>query len=484
VNHIFSAEGQGWPEFPAVSYGRLDQTEPLYPASASEALFAFDVVDANWAEFAPGAKFDLSDAQNIQMQQEHYWNQLFGKLGAMQARDPYTSAPIYCIEITSRRGDSYFGFMNRIREKDWVRIELAPTGTFEVDVYGGLFAAPVRAYLVSITIETSLMSALTAVFDMGTWPDATDTSIRSALNGLPSLDYLVAYDVGQGSANGLSDAHETAQLFFDLGCGVYGNRKTRPVPLRFCWRGSPPVILSHWDSDHWAGETSDPAAAGRTWIAPRQTIGPTHTAFASRILGAGGTIHIWGAAPTSISVRLASGQSLDLARCSGSSRNGSGISCVVKDPPSSMGWLLTGDAGYHELNQPRLPPDLRAVVVPHHGADMGASSTPPVPPSGYTRLIYSFGPGNAHGRTRVQHPTSVGMNAHVAQGWNHNHWVSTSPATCVAGGNVLATATHPGTHLDGAVAAWTSPPTVPFTTVPCAGVPATSTGCTGQIVQA
>jgi hypothetical protein len=484
VNRIFSPDGQGWPEFPKVAYGRLDQTEPLVPAGASEAMFAFDVVDANWGEFGPSAQFDLSNAPRIATQQEQYWRRLFGKLGPGLPPDPYDSAPIYRIEVTSLPGDPYFDFLTQIKETDWVRIELDRIGSFEVDVYGGLFAAPVQAHLQKITIETASMSALTVAFDMVTWPNAAETDIRSVLNGLSRLDYLVAYDIGQGSANGLSDVHETAQLFFDLGCGVYGNRKTRPVPLRFCWRAAPPIVLSHWDSDHWAGETSDPAAAGRTWIAPRQTIGPTHTAFAARILSAGGTIHIWGAAPSTITVHLASGQELDLGRCSGSSRNGSGISCAVKDSVASRGWLLTGDAGYHELNQPGLPSELRAVVVPHHGADMGTSSTPPTPPTGYTRLLYSFGPGNTHGRTHAQHPTWVGVNAHISRGWKHNHWLPATPATCVAGGDVLATASHPGTHLDGAVAAWTGPPSVPFTTIPCAGVPAGLSGCTGQIVQA
>jgi hypothetical protein len=71
------------------------------------------------------------------------------------------------------------------------------------------------------------------------------------------VDTLVAYDVGQGTALGLLCGSEDARLFFDLGGGAYGNKKTRPNPLRFCWRANPPIVLSHWDTDHWAGETSD-----------------------------------------------------------------------------------------------------------------------------------------------------------------------------------------------------------------------------------
>lgn len=483
MNRLFSPDGQGWPEFPKECFGRLDQTEPLSPAGASEAMFAFDVVDASWAEFRQSGQFDLSDAGKLQTQQRQYWAALFGTPGARPA-DLYDSAPIYRIEITSQPGDPYFDLLCQVKETDWIRIELHQTGTFEVDVYGGLFAAPVTAYLYKLTIETVLAPSLTAVFDMVTWPVAPEATMRSALSHLPQLDYLVAYDVGQGSANALSDGHETAQLFFDLGCGVYGNRMTRPVPLRFCWRGAPPIILSHWDSDHWAGETSDPAASRRTWIAPKQTIGPTHAAFAARILKAGGTLHIWGATPSTIMVSLASGQNFDLGRGSGTSRNGSGIYCVVKDSVASHGWFLTGDAGYNELMTLTLPTDLRAIVVPHHGADMGALSIPPARTTGYARLLYSFGPGNKHGRTAVQHPTSAAVTAHAKKGWSHNHWSTATPATCPAGGDVLATASHPASHLEGGVAAWTAAASVPFTSVPCAASPPGPNGCTGRIIQA
>lgn len=484
MNPAFSQDSEGWPEFPKVSYGRLDQTEPLVLDGAAEAMFAFDVVDANWGELSSSGRLDLSDVHKIRTWQEHYWRRLFGRLDPGSPLDLYETAPIYRIEVTSKPDDRHFESLVKIKESDWVRIELDHVGDLEVDVYGGLFAAPVQASIRKIEVETRLAPALTAAFDMDTWPDASEVDMESAISGLPHLDYLVAYDVGQGSANSLSDAQETAQIFFDLGCGVYRNRKTRPIPLRFCWRATPPIILSHWDCDHWAGETSDPSAAGRTWIAPRQTIGPTHAAFAARILSAGGVLHIWGATPTIMTIPVGPRQILTLARCSGSSRNGSGISCAVKGSAASNGWLLTGDAGYHELNQPALPPHLHAIVVPHHGADMGVSSTPPRPPIGYARLLYSFGPGNKHGRTSVQHPTVAAVNAHISQGWNHSHWTAATPATCIAGGHVLATASHPSTHLDGTVVSWAAPPSVPFATVPCAGVPAGPVGCTGKIMQA
>lgn len=486
MNKIFSQEGNGWSEFPITSYGRLDQTEPLNPSGAPEAVFAFDVVDVNWPQFAPSATFDLSNVKRIERRQRRFWQSMSRPRIGRRRPDPFATAPIYRIEVTSRPGDRFFDHLISLAEEDWVKITLAPAGTFEVDIFGGLFAAPVPAHLIDITVERAMSTALSAVFDMKTWPDASVNSIHSVLSNLQQLEFLLALDVGQGSANALADASEDTQLFFDLGCGVYRNAGTRPIPLRFCWRANPPIVLSHWDSDHWAGETSDPAASRRTWIVPRQTITPKHTTFASRILSGGGAILVWGSTPSTISVPIGIRQNLDLARCTGPSRNrnGSGISCVVCDTASSRGWLLTGDAGYHELGQPSLPTDLRVIIAPHHGADMGGLSVPPHRPTGYTRLIYSFGPGNKHGQTNIQHPTPHGVQAHVNHGWNHNSWSVAAPANCVAGGDVLATASHPGTHLDGAVAAWTAPPSVPFRTVPCAASAAPGQGCTGHIRQA
>ena len=74
----------------------------------------------------------------------------------------------------------------------------------------------------------------------------------------PSLDYLIGLDVGQGTAVGLADSNQDIHLYFDLGGGIYRNGPTRPKPLRFCWHVDAPIVLSYWDSDHWAGEIADP----------------------------------------------------------------------------------------------------------------------------------------------------------------------------------------------------------------------------------
>jgi hypothetical protein len=491
MNRIFSARGEGWPEFPRKAFARLDQTEPVNTHDSDEAVFAFDAVDANWSGFGADGFFDLERPQEVRTALSQFWTEMFGPRETRPLDDRFDKMPIYRIEVTSRYGDTFWKFLQGLSEGAWITLELGSSGSFPVDVYGGILAAAVEAFLLSATPTSAAESAaLSSEFDVDLWPDAADADVDQAIAGRGAIDSLVAYDVGQGAAVGFLDGSENAQLFFDLGGGCYGNTKTRPNPLRFCWRNKAPVILSHWDTDHWAGETTDPLAAQATWVAPRQhKLGPTHHAFAGRILASGGTLLIWGAPAGTVRTHaLGSGQTLALARCTGTSRNGSGIAGLVKATTLGEGWLLTGDAGYREVGL-TLPAQLSTVVVPHHGADMGSKSVAPPRPSGYTRLVYTFGPGNTHGRTRISHPTSAAVTHHHGRGWYHGAWMLSNPALAVAGGDVLATAENPGPastgrHLDSTASGWSAPPLVPFRTVPCAASPTSTVGCTSKVVQA
>ncbi|UVO30722.1 hypothetical protein [Bradyrhizobium arachidis] len=352
---------------------------------------------------------------------------------------------------------------------------MSGVGSVEADVYGAILADPVPAYLSSVRVLSgTIAQSLSATFDVDCWSDASDQDLADALGKISSVDTLVVYDIGQGSALGILDGNNSVQAFFDLGAGSYGNKHTRPKPLRFCWAADPPVILSHWDTDHWAGEQNDPGAQQRTWVAPRQTkLPPTHHLFASRILKAGGTLLIWNAAAGStLQTSLGGAQTLTIGRCHGSTRNGSGIACMIENANDQCAWLLTGDAGYSELGvNPSYNPI--SIVVPHHGSDMTHLGSPPNKPvNSYGRLLYSFGRGNKHGRTKVTHPTSNAVNDHQSKSWDHGAWLSTGIATCVAGNDVLATAENPtiagaaGRHLESAAAGWLTAPVVPYSGLP------------------
>lgn len=207
----------------------------------------------------------------------------------------------------------------------------------------------------------------------------------------------------------------------------------------------------------------------RTWIVPRQTIPPGHVAFADSIIKSGGRLLLWPPGQSPITVPLGNNQTLTIGQCTGRERNGSCLAIRVDDKNhgETLHWLATGDAGYDEIPF-KLAGRIAAMTVPHHGAKMMKNKAIPAPAANYARLLYSFGPGNAHGRTHVRHPTAVSVTEHQANGWDPGTWRSpTQPGSTIAGADVLATAVHSSTHLGGVVAGWFTPPSP--SPQPCSG---------------
>ena len=440
--------------FPRRAFARLDDLEPIAPGPDDALTFILDAVDAEWEGFGAGGVFDF-DNPNLEEQLARRWDG-----GSADGPGNYEDVPVYRIELTLAQGHKMFEVLPR-EEEPWVTLQLTEERTdTPVDVYGGLFAAPVEAFLLSAPAHAP-SGPLSAIFDMQTWPDASEAQLLHALTPQCNLEALVCFDIGQGSANALVCKCGVPIYYFDTGRGSGRNAPTAPIHIDFCTCSSPTVILSHWDTDHWAGAAGHGGLQGRTWIVPRQTISSTHTIFANDILSAGGRILVVGhGAPV---LTWSNGQQhYDLRRCIGRRRNGTGLGLIVTDQPSGRAWVLTGDAGYHELPHPG-PTDAAAMVAPHHGADMGLKSIPYTRSgSSYGRLFYSFGPGNRHGPKKpgVQHPVVAAINAHSSAGWGHGSWSRTSPASTRAGGDVLATATHPTIHLEGSAAGWNGPPSL------------------------
>ncbi|WP_271023687.1 hypothetical protein [Rhizobium sp. RCAM05973] len=78
MNRIFSINPEvAWPKFPARSYARLDHHEPDNLATAQEAVFSFDAVDAGW--FGPpfDVWMDLGKPDDTRRQMRDFWSQLF-----------------------------------------------------------------------------------------------------------------------------------------------------------------------------------------------------------------------------------------------------------------------------------------------------------------------------------------------------------------------------------------------------------------------
>ncbi|BAV95740.1 MULTISPECIES: hypothetical protein [Bacteria] len=447
-------------EFPRRAYARLDDIEPIVPGPDAELTFVFDAVDADWNGFDEGGLFNLSDP-DLETRIASYWRGQFGRDGGRGPDEPdgYGQVPIYRIEFSISPDKKIFEQLPRNEER-WISLELSNVESdTPVDVYGGLFAPPIRAYLHAVP-ATAPSGPLSTLFDMTTWIDSSHAELIEALRPQCELEALACFDIGQGSASALICRCGIPIYYFDTGRGSGRNAPTAPAVIDFCTCWSPTVILSHWDTDHWAGASGHTGLQACKWIVPRQTISTTHTVFANEILNAGGKIHVVGNGTSPLT--WSSGQQdYDLRRATGTGRNGSGLVLIVTDRTSRRSWVLTGDAGYDLIAQ-GAPNDIAAMVVPHHGADMGASSQPFLRSSnGYARLFYSFGPGNGHGPKTppVRHPVAAAVTAHQNRNWKHGNWAPNTAGQSLAGGDVLATATHTFTHLQGGVAGWNGPPT-------------------------
>ncbi|RZF64321.1 metallo-hydrolase/oxidoreductase [Sphingomonas populi] len=455
----FFIPGEGRRDFPKRSYAKLDQVEPPNAEEARKILFAFDAVDADWPGFEGGQMLSLEDDPAAEARLSRFWAARFSPPDdrVIDGPDPFDALPMYRIDITLGRHDPLAEKLLGM-DGQWFEIGLNAEQGQEVEVYGGLFMAAVPARLSHKPRPAAPAVKLERLFSMEDWPDATRDELEAVLGGVACpIERLLMFDIGQGSATALVCQCGNVISYFDVGCGVYRNAKTMPATVSFCTHEPPTVILSHWDADHWAGATVDKRLLAMTWVAPRQSISKVHKALGNDILKGGGRILI---VPTALSPLVWGnpGQTFELRRCTGTDRNGSGLALIAEDNGTQSGWLLTGDAAYNYVPGP-LPANLTAVAVPHHGADMGKASIPPASPHpGYARLLYSFGPANAHGRTGVSHPTAAAVAAHNSAGWPQGAWAPPPAAMRLAGQPVLATASHLTTHEQGIAVGWSGPP--------------------------
>ena len=462
--NAFFSPSDGRSEYPQHCFARIDAIEPPDLEAQGPITFSFDAVNRHEAWFEYGQLLSLEGDASAQLALKKFWAARFSgdRGGDDNGEDPYERIRLYHIELSLERSHPWTEpLIGLARNNSWLELSLSGAGEQAVDVFDGLFKQPVIAYLSSVPRASAHSGALSMAFDMDTWPDASPTELQTALSQHRhcAIKQLVCFDIGQGSANALLCQCGFPIYYFDVGCGVLRNAKTKPPTVQFCECLTPPVILSHWDNDHWAGAAIDTAMLKLTWIAPRQKLSSKHTAFANKILKAGGRILI---VPDGQGFAWRSShQSFKLQRCNGPThdRNHYGLALLVEDHASGRSWLLPGDAAYNDIPGLKATTDFAAVIAPHHGADMGAQSIPPTMTLGkYTRLIYSFGPGNAHGRTSVSHPRQAAVNAHQAGLWPHGSWLPSSIGTVTAGAPVLATASNPSTHNGGAAAGWTGAP--------------------------
>lgn len=481
---------------PERMYARLDHVE--LAADAMTVLLAFDAVDADWldGEMRRGnPAFQATDTDQL----ASAWRQA---LQETPPQSPLEHAPLYRIEVEQSARRDVFGIHEPTYEDtgrpgsglarlEWPWIELlrvnADTpGAQEAALYDSLFANPVSIHVKGSLPDPSIARNLSASFSPEHLPAMSIHDLEVLLaRGI--ADRLAAYDVGQGNANALLSDRPT--LYFDLGAGVYRNRHTTPAHLEFCFTNTPPIVLSHWDADHWAGayitRSGSYPALRMNWAAPLQEVGPLHLAFACDVIAHGGTFAVLKlAAGTIASAPLGPDIDLRLAVGHGSCRNNSGIVMAVenKASPGGRSWLLTGDCDYSFIDRNLMQATPVAIVAPHHGATLHRHTHVPasvIGPGGYCRLIYSFGPNNAHGTRNTSHPTAQGVASHAAAGWRHAPAWAGAPGSVPAGHDTLATAEHGtgtgGQHLGSIVVGWDAAPAL--AAPPCGGQ------CTLTLVQ-
>ena len=256
--------------------------------------------------------------------------------------------------------------------------------------------------------------------------------------------HVVAYHVGQGNCNAVVNEHEHPIMFFDLGWPIQANiaGAPNPMPKFFDVQANhepPPVVLSHWDWDHWAyaldswrydrnrgaaQATWKAAALDRPWLVPAPEkalkLGPSHYLLIMKLYHhrwhGRRALHFW---PNRRSIWETA--NLAIIKCRTrkkdvSYRNNSGLAMVVR---IDDGWkrglvLLPGDSEFDSirLDEVRSWESRRLVgmVASHHGGKLNVFSIPEATVSD-ARLVISTG------RNRYGHPNERMLDNYRLQGW-------------------------------------------------------------------
>lgn len=485
---------------PARAYARLDHLE--FDDEAQRLLASFDLIDADWVDDAGRESpfFRLDEPEGIAAA----WR----RRSPREDPNPFERAPLFQLEVELTPGGviaSLLPYAFQLIDPEWraedrwldIRLEREKPGDgffWPADLYPTLFSDPQQVFAFSSRVKPPKAKALSAMCSLSHYPVAGDATLRTMFAGVQA-DLLAVYDVGQGSANALLDMSSGAPeptLYYDVGGGIKRNHRTRPPKLDFCFRGQPPIVLSHWDKDHWAGVTGSatPSPALQCdWLVPDQPVPAGHAAFAASITG---QVWLFKRPPPAVAqVTLPNQRTLRLTLGDSTSqdRNLNGIVMEVQaQTPTPRCWLLTGDCEYANFLGHLQPLEPVGLVVPHHGATLHGHTPAPMPVAGYRRIAYSFGECNRHGPTNVQHPTAMGVACHAqGGGWQHGGWHPANAvplASVAAGGDVLSTNLHVSGARGSALIGWSAPPTLP--TAPCQawGVLPCGAACSTQFIHA
>lgn len=231
------------------------------------------------------------------------------------------------------------------------------------------------------------------------------TNATKSIRDIPEIN-VVSFNVGQGNATGVFDKDFNPILYFDLGGGAYWNKHTYPTVKTFPINGSPIIILSHWDFDHYESIKVNPSHyKGCKIIAPLQKTTPSIRKFATLI-----SSHLY-----LIDKELGKGKNfsfMKLFKCTGLKRNDSGLGILfdLKKDENISEILLPGDSQYFFIKQRK---EVDAICVSHHGGKLYNKREFPTPKEkGNGYCVYSYGTENTY-----SHPKPETIQEHINRGW-------------------------------------------------------------------
>jgi hypothetical protein len=436
------------PKLPPRVYALLDQADVL---DDGRTRFLFDSVDADWFDQHGGGMF----AERAPPPHNHLDYFHHAPVFVLQWDwNPFAPPPpLASLRLNGPHSADDDEWMRPL-EQNWIELALqAGAPESDTQLFYNLFAEPIPIAVTRASgLAPQIDMALKNTDPLAPFPDSTVPDIAHEIGRATaghSIEWLGVYDVGQGNCAGLT-AGGRVLLYADFGGGVLANKKTFPGALTsfcFCGGRQPPVVLSHWDWDHWSSANRDTRAQQSTWIVPRQKpLGHVHGTFIAAVAGAGGHFLVW---PKG-GAKCSTGQ-ISIDQCTGSTRNDSGLALTVAPAGGGDPVLLPGDATYRHVPS-GLGTTFESIVCPHHGGKMHGAKAPRSPGNGYSRLGYSYGKGN-----RYKHPIRATRREHDKKGW-HDPVIARHPNPLVR-----ETAKRSNTGLGHIAVGWTlwnRPPSV------------------------
>lgn len=375
---------------PRPVYARVDQIEPLDDADRSLSTVLLDCVDAIWLDEVSDRVTHLSD----------------GELDEADSRISIIAVSSNLLDAVGEDADDSL---------EWFRLELGDAdGAPVAEQFHNLFQDPTERGVINARPVTPPENAM--LKSLAGWRDIEATAptvIEEVLAGIGPVDAVAVYDVGQGAATALL-SRGFPTLYFDLGGSAIGNWRSFPQPLqRFCTTADPPVVLSHWDWDHWSSALRDDQLMHQRWILPIQDragdLGAVHARFLAMLRTRSTDIHWWDYGTPPITLHP-TGVTVFRAWGTQTSRNESGLALSVSRNGRTV--LLPADASLPSVWSNASSIDY--LMVPHHGGRTTLTTIPPPNNRSRDHLVYSYGVANMY-----QHPLPKTVRA-FRQSWSRN----------------------------------------------------------------